>query len=107
MKNMWKKIFSVLKNKYVISTLALFVWLMFFDKNDFFSQMELRHRLKLQEQNKKYYTEEIARITIQNANMLNNMRDLEKFGRENYLMKRDSEDIYLIVRDTAVVKSHF
>jgi len=104
---MIKKILSFFKNKYVFTTLGLVIWILFFDKNDIFSQLELRSKLKDLEEEKKYYINEIKNIKDQNVHILNDVKDIEKYARENYFMKRDSEDVFVIVRDTTESKPKF
>ena len=45
--------------------------------------------------NKKYYKEEIAKDE-QSIKNLKNPDQTEKYAREKYYMKKDSEDIYII-----------
>lgn len=47
------------------------------------------------EDNKKYYQDEI-RKDDENIKLLKNPDQIEKYAREKYYMKRDSEDIYII-----------
>ena len=47
------------------------------------------------EDNKKYYQEEI-RKDQENIKKLKNPQQIEKYAREKYYMKKDSEDIYII-----------
>lgn len=96
---MLKKILSVLLNRYLIITTIFLVWILFFDRNNFFSQIKLANELKEVRQQKKYYQKEIRKSQIETLELLTNSKNLEKFGREKYLMKRDSEDIFVIVRE--------
>jgi hypothetical protein len=41
--------------------------------------------------------DEIERDTKTYIDIQENIEDLEKYGREKYLMKKDNEDIFLIV----------
>lgn len=94
---MLKKIPAPLKNKYVLSIIAFVVWLTFFDKNDFYSQYRYRQQLKVLNADKQYYTQEID-ATKNNLNeLMTSPSNLEKFARENYLMKRDNEDLFVLV----------
>jgi cell division protein FtsB len=92
-----RRVFYFLRNKYTITVLFLGVWVTFFDKNDMFSQNELRHKLQDLQNEKDYYITQIA----QNKNDLNELKtnpaNLEKFAREKYLMKKDNEDIFVLV----------
>ena len=92
-----RKIFSILKNKFLITFLFILAWVIFFDKNDLFSQMELRQKLKTLETEKKYYINEIAQNKTDLLELRTNPANLEKFAREKYLMKKENEDIFVIV----------
>ena len=46
---------------------------------------------------KQYYISEIEKDRQATFELMTDTLTLEKFGREQYLMKRDNEDIYLIV----------
>lgn len=88
----------LLKNKYYITLIAFFVWMMFFDKNDFISQVKLRAQVYRMEQKKKFYTDKIQQINQQKQQLFASSALLEKFAREKYYMKKDNEDVYVIVR---------
>lgn len=95
---MFKKILSWLKNKYIYTSLAFIIWMLFFDRNDVVSQFELRSKLKQLRQDRSYYIEEIKKDRQDMNQLLSNPKNLEKFGREKYLMKKEEEDIFLIVK---------
>lgn len=95
-----KGVFSFLKNKYFITIAALTVWLLFFDRNDVFSQYDRHKEVKKLEAEHEYYRNEIARNRKEGVELQSNPKLLEKFGREHYLMKKDNEDIYLLVEDS-------
>ncbi len=43
-----------------------------------------------------YYKREIERLNLHLEELQNDPREMEKFVRERYNMKRDNEDIYII-----------
>ena len=94
---MVKKIFSFIKNKYVIVFIVLVTFILFFDKNDIFSQIELTKKLHQLQDEKKYFTDEVARNKADMNELKTNPKNLEKFAREKYLMKKDNEDIFVII----------
>lgn len=95
----YQRIPPFLKNKYVLTTLGFIFWLLFFDRHDIISQYKLRKELhKLQEQ-KAFYLKEIAKDSKNLNELLTNPKTLEKFAREKYLMKKDNEDIFIIVNE--------
>jgi cell division protein FtsB len=85
-----------LKNKYLLAIVAFAVWMFFFDRNDFFSQFERMNRsaeLKAMEEKKGKLIAE----TRKELNLLKtNAQTIEKYARENYLMKKDNEDLFII-----------
>ncbi|MBI3512107.1 MAG: septum formation initiator family protein [Bacteroidetes bacterium] len=96
----FKYTFKFFLNKYILTVLILAGWLLFFDKNDVFSQVD-RHRevMKLQAESD-YFRNEILRNKKEQHELQSDPALLEKFARENYFMKRDSEDVFVIVGDT-------
>ncbi len=93
---------KLLRNKYLLVVLALAVWLLFFDKNDLFSQFARKKEVKKLEADVKYYRDEIARNQKEMVELQSNPKLLEKFAREHYLMKKDNEDIFILVPDTLI-----
>ena len=51
------------------------------------------------EEERNYFTREIRGITSDIKELTTNPKTLEKFAREKYLMKRDNEDIFVIVEE--------
>lgn len=92
----------IARNKYVITTLVFFTWLLAFDKSNLLSQVELTRKLHQLKKDKKYFIEQIRKNKIEAQNLLTNPGYLEKFARERYIMKRDSEDVFLIIRTDTV-----
>lgn len=86
----------MLRNKYLLSLTAFAVWMLFFDKNDMLTQMHRKRELNALEESKAYYTEEIAKEKKISEELRSNPAAIEKYARENYLMKRDNEDIFII-----------
>lgn len=97
LQTMNKKIWSVIKNKYFIATMVFVVWLGFFDQNNFVHQQSLRSELHKIKKERQFYLDEIHRDTKTYLEVVSNNERLEKFAREKYLMKRDNEDIFLVV----------
>jgi cell division protein FtsB len=93
-----KAFLTILKNKYLLTVVALIVWLSFFDKNDFSTQMELSKKVQKLESERDYYIKAIAETKKEITELQTDSANLEKFARENYLMKRDNEDVFVIVK---------
>jgi cell division protein FtsB len=92
-----KKILLFFKNKYITSTLLLFVWICFFDRNDLISEVRLVSKINHLKAEKKYYQQQTDIATEDLKELQTNPANLEKFAREKYLMKKDNEDVYVIV----------
>ncbi len=91
------KIIKLLKNKYLLSIVALVVWLAYFDKNDVFTQFDLIQKCNKLNAEKEYYKTEIAKNKTEIFELQNNMKSLETFAREKYLMHKDNEDVFVFV----------
>lgn len=94
-----KKIFNIIRNKYLLTIIGLVVWIVFFDKNDLKTQLELRNDVKKLQEERNYYAAEIKQITSDISELNTNPETLEKFAREKYLMKKDNEDVFVIVEE--------
>ncbi|MCU0432848.1 MAG: septum formation initiator family protein [Bacteroidia bacterium] len=95
---------GILKNKYLLVIFGLGIWLLFFDRNDIFMQIKRRNEVKKLEDERDYYSNEIKINQQEIQELRSNPKELEKFAREHYLFKKDNEDIFIIVEDTASKK---
>lgn len=90
------KIIRFFRNKYLLATIAFVVWMLFFDHSNFFLHLDYRSSLRELNQSKHYYQQQIDKTRTEVERMKTNPRWMEKVAREQYLMKKDNEDIYLI-----------
>lgn len=97
--NILRIILKILLNRYVITLIIFGVWMMFFDNNSLKRQRLLNDRIDEINRMRAYYQEEIARNQEAIHDLNTNMETLERYAREKYLMKRENEDVYLIVRN--------
>ena len=88
-------ILKILGNRYVIVLVFFTVWMLFLDNTSYLEHRILNKQLNELEDNKKYYQDEIHKDD-ENIKLLKNPDQIEKYAREKYYMKRDSEDIYII-----------
>lgn len=93
-----KKIFA---NKYIIATVIFVAFMIFGDKNNLIEQYELHKQYNKVKTEHDYYIDQIAKAKQDYNELFSNDRNLEKFAREKYLMKRDNEDVFVIVKDSA------
>ena len=92
-----KKLPAWLKNRYVLAFLFFVVWVAFFDNYDLFTQINARAELREMQEEKAHYAAEIEKTEKALEELTTNEALLERFAREKYLMKRDNEDIYVVV----------
>ena len=89
---------KIIRNKYFIVVSAMVVWLLFFDKNDVYTQIDLIRKCNKLKAERDYYLTEIERNKKEIVELQTNKESLETFAREKYLMKRDNEDVFVIVK---------
>jgi cell division protein DivIC len=94
-----------IRSKYLISFTCFAAILLFFDKNDLFTQNARRKELRDLQQSKQYYTTRIASESQELEQLKSNPATLEKYAREKYLMKRDNEDLFIIPEKPGKVKN--
>ena len=87
----------IIKNKYIMTLLVFIIWLLFFDSNSYLNQRRLNSELAKVESEKEFYLSEIERDKKTSESLKSNTNLLERYAREQFLMKRDNEDIYLII----------
>lgn len=92
-----QKLPRFLKNKYVLTVLAFFIWLLFFDNNDLIRQYERQQQLEKLKEQRSFYKERIDRTRAELKALTSDTSELVRFARERYLMKKPNEDIYVIV----------
>ncbi|TDQ07531.1 FtsB family cell division protein [Pedobacter metabolipauper] len=93
------RLLELIRNKYFLSVAAFIVWMLFFDKNDVVAQYEYRSQVNKLQEEKDFYVKEIDQVK-KNLNELNtNLNTAEKFAREKYFMKKDNEDVFVIVKE--------
>jgi cell division protein DivIC len=95
-----KKISSPLFIKYrfyVISSLVLAVWLVFFDRSNLIKQFEMIVELNHLKAEKDFFADELTRIKQEEKEVLGSFSSLEKYAREKYLMKKEGETVFVLV----------
>ena len=90
---------KVLLNRYFLAVTAFVVWMIFFDTNSLKRQRAFNTRINEIKQMNAFYSSEIEKNNKAIDDLINNPEAIEKYGREKYLMKRDSEDIYIVTRE--------
>lgn len=91
-----KKVLHILTNKFLLTILAFMAWMVYFDQHDWVSQQEKKRNLQDVKDNIAYLDKEITRMEKEKDGMTSDPQMLEQYAREQYRMKRDNEDLYII-----------
>ena len=102
MKEKIKKVFGKIKNFTVKNAMwivgALFVvWITFFDDFSLVDRFEKMSKLHELRENEKYYEQENLENSTRLEELMSGKEELEKFAREQYYMKEEDEDIFLVI----------
>lgn len=97
MKHLLNRIPSFAKSFYFLASLFFLFWLTFIDSNDLFLQRELSGKQSELSKAKNFYEDKILEVKNDREALLNNPQLLEKMAREKYLMKKENEDLYILV----------
>ncbi|MFN5182472.1 MAG: FtsB family cell division protein [Bacteroidota bacterium] len=91
-----KKTLKIIFNKYLITVVALAVWVVFFDRNDIFTQYDLYQQVQKLKAERDYFKKGIEnnRLMIQKLNT--DAATIEKYAREVHLMKKSDEEVFVI-----------
>lgn len=93
------RILKILRSKYFIAAMIFLVWVSLFDENNLIERYQLIKELKQTEKDKKYYRHRIEEDAARLRELKTNDDNLEKFAREQYLMRKDNEDVFIIVKE--------
>lgn len=91
------RIGQALRNKYIFTSFLFFIWLLFFDQNNLTERKKATAEFDQLLEEKEYYLKKIDEDRKRINELKTDADNLEKFAREQYLMKKDDEDIFIIV----------
>lgn len=92
----WEKIKKVLLNKYVIATLVFLAVIVVIDDYSLRVSSRLSRQVGERHAEEQQLKEAIVQDSINAATLRNSLDAKEHYGRENYYMKRNNEDIFVI-----------
>ena len=93
------KLLQVAKNKYFIVTAFFLIWIGFFDQNDWVSRKGIDKEIEKLEDDKAFFTTEVVELQKEEKRLKENQEALEKYARENFYMKKEGEDVFVIVEE--------
>jgi RNase adaptor protein for sRNA GlmZ degradation len=91
-----RSLVPLLKNKYLLSLVIFFAWIVFIDENNLMERSKNIRQIHALERDKLYYEKKIREDREKLEELEGSVEKFEKFAREQYLMKRENEDIFII-----------
>ncbi len=101
--NSLKKVLSPLRNIFLLVTIIFIIWMLFFDANSWLMHKELNKEIDALNTKKEFYEREIN-TDKKEIKVLQTDDGIEKYAREEYNMKKENEDIYIIETDSLNTK---
>lgn len=80
----------------IIILLVLIVMLFFFSDNSVTKRIRYETQIKNLESQIEFYRQQTNLDKEKLNELQSNKEDLEKFARENYLMKKENEDVFIV-----------
>ena len=94
-----QKIRGLFKNFYFLFFLCFVLWMTIIDSNGFINRYRLSSKLSELNTQKEFYMEEIDKVSLDKEKFESDDELLEKYAREEYLMKKESEDIFYVIKE--------
>ena len=69
------------------------------DSNGFINRYRLSKKLSELNTQKEFYVKEIDKVSLDKERFESDQELLEKYAREEYLMKKESEDIFYVIKE--------
>ncbi len=93
----YEKIPAVFRNKYILTIIIFFIWLLMLDSNNLIARYrDIRDLHKLRN-DREYFLKKIEVDKKKLQELRTDDHNLEKFAREQYKMKKPDEDLYIIL----------
>ena len=94
-----QKIRGPFKNFYFLFFLCFVLWMTIIDSNGFINRYRLSSKLSELNTQKEFYIKEIDNVSLDKERFESDEELLEKYAREEYLMKKESEDIFYVIKE--------
>lgn len=85
------------RNVFFLTGIGFIVLMLFIDDNNMFAQYRLYKQWKKIEVEKEFYKAEMEKAREQYYAIMNDQQYVERYAREKYLMKKNNEDLFVIV----------
>jgi len=95
-KDLYQKLPTPLRNKYLITFFVFLVWIFFIDTFDITTQIKMNKEFKQLKEQQEFYKAEIEKDSTKIDDLNNDPQEQERFARERFLMKKDNEDLFIV-----------
>jgi len=92
-----RALFKTITNKYLFAFLLFSIWMIFLDEHNILFLRQNLNKLKKYRVESTYYKKKIEKEVQKLKELQADARNLEKYAREQFLMKKKDEDIFLII----------
>jgi len=83
-----------------VLTIAVFtIWMLFFDQNNMVDRIRMGSEIRQLENDREYYQEQIQKDSARLHELTTNKENLEKYAREQFLMKKSNEDVFVVIEE--------
>lgn len=86
-----------LRNRYGLGIGVFLLYVCFLSDYDLYTTLKLRTELSRKRSEHAQYAKDIQKVRAELQELNGDLAQLEKFAREKYLMKRDNEDVFVLV----------
>jgi cell division protein FtsB len=93
---MFKKLPKSFRNFYFLTVFIFLLWMLALDSNNLITRFQMSSKLRSLENEKEYYEEKIEEVRKDHDELFGDRESIEKFAREKYLMKKKTEDIFIV-----------
>jgi len=87
------------KKFYLITSVIFLMWMLFFDTNNLRAQYKSYKEVKEEEEKVQFYKENIKDLSVKSQHISEDMKELERYAREKFYMKKKSEDVFIMPID--------
>lgn len=96
---MHRRLPRIFRNFYFLTGSFFLIWMIFLDSNNLIARYSLTSKRMTLENEKEYYEDKIREVEQDRDELFGTQSSLEKFAREKYLMKKESEDVFIVVEE--------
>ncbi|MFV0237685.1 MAG: FtsB family cell division protein [Flavobacteriales bacterium] len=96
-----KKWFKWGVNKYVLIIGLFVVWMTFFDDASLLQHIRIDQEIERLEEDRNFYKNQLESVKTELKKVQDDPKSIEKIARERFYMKKNHEDIFVIVEENS------